>query len=171
MTASRSDFAEMDGQDPGSQTSALPAGDGASDGVVGDLSRPERLRLTGFLAKRSPSGQCMTEVTLEWIEGQQFIGRAEGVSSPYGDLRLAADATLRALQAFARRETLFEVSGVKALRVFDSNVVIVAILCRRGGKEQRLLGCHLTEEDAMRSAVLATLQATNRILGIISRNA
>jgi hypothetical protein len=28
-----------------------------------------------------------------------------------------------------------------------------------------LLGCHLCEEDPLRGAVIATLQATNRVLG------
>jgi hypothetical protein len=40
----------------------------------------------------------------------------------------------------------------------------VSVLARRQGGEQRLLGCHLADEDSLRSAVLATLQATNRIL-------
>lgn len=166
MTATWNTPADSQAQAPGSENSGAPTASGDAAAV-----RPERLRFTGFSVKRSPSGHCLVDVTLEWTEGQRFLGRAEGVSSPYGDLRLAADATLRALSSFARREALFEVSGVKALRVFDSNVVIVAIVCRRGGKEQRLLGCHLAEDDALRSAVLATLQATNRILGIISRNA
>ena len=167
MTATWSNPADLETRapTPGSEAATSPAAAPAPQ------VRPERLRFTAFSAKRSPSGQCVMEVTLEWTEGQRFVGRAEGLSSPLGDLRLASEATLRALAAFAKREALFEVSGVKALRVFDSNVVIVAIVCRRGGKEQRLLGCHLADDDALRSAVLATLQATNRILGIISRNA
>lgn len=166
MTATWNTPADSAAQAPGSENSSTPRA--TPDAAA---ARPERLRFTGFSVRRAPSGQCTVDVTLEWAEGQRFLGRAEGVSSPYGDLRLASDATLRALSAFARREALFEVNGVKALRVFDSNVVIVAIVCRRGSKEQRLLGCHLAEEDPLRSAVLATLQATNRILGIISRNA
>ena len=97
----------------------------------------------------------------------RFQGRAEGIASPAGDLRLAAEATLRAISQFSKGAISFEVIGVKALRAFDANVVIVSVLARRQGTEQRLLGCHLADEDSLRSAVLATLQATNRIMGAV----
>lgn len=58
------------------------------------------------------------------------------------------------------------------MRAFDANVVIVSVQCVDGesqngerGKERRLLGCHLAGEDPLRGAVIATLQATNRLLG------
>jgi hypothetical protein len=130
----------------------------------------ERLRFTSFTFKRIPSGVATAEVMLEWADGEVYRGRADGVSSALGDLRIAADATLRAMSEFSRgADVTFEIGGVKALRAFDANVVIVSVLTRREGKEQRLLGCHLAEEDSLRSAVLATLQATNRLLGVITR--
>jgi hypothetical protein len=130
----------------------------------------ERLRFTSFAFKRIPSGVATAEVVLEWTDGEVYRGRADGVSSALGDLRIAADATLRAISEFSRgAEVTFEIGGVKALRAFDANVVIVSVLTRRQGKEQRLLGCHLADDDSMRSAVLATLQATNRLLGVITR--
>jgi hypothetical protein len=130
----------------------------------------ERLRFTSFTFKRIPSGVATAEVTLEWTDGEIYRGRADGVSSALGDLRIAADATLRAITEFARgADVTFEIGGVKALRAFDANVVIVSVLTRRQGKEQRVLGCHLADEDSLRSAVLAALQATNRLLGVITR--
>jgi hypothetical protein len=136
-------------------------GSGNSDG------RRERLRFTAFSFTRSPSAFCNAHVELEWTDGMRFQGRAEGIASPAGDLRLAAEATLRAISQFSKGAISFEVIGVKALRAFDANVVIVSVLARRQGTEQRLLGCHLADEDSLRSAVLATLQATNRIMGAV----
>jgi len=127
-------------------------------------TRRERLRFTAFKFTRSPAAYCTADVDLEWVDGERYHGRAEGVASPTGDLRLSAEAALRAISIFARGEIAFELIGVKALRAFDANVVIVSVLARRAGGEARLLGCHLADEDSLRSAVLATLQATNRLL-------
>lgn len=131
--------------------------------------RRERLRFASFTFRRSPSGYGTAEVVLEWTEGEQFIGRADGVSSAYGDLRLGAEATLVALGRFLGSAVSFELVGVKALRAFDANVVVIRVIARREGQEYQLLGCHLASEDPVRSAVLATLQATNRLLGLVTR--
>jgi hypothetical protein len=130
----------------------------------------ERLRFAGFSFRRTPSGRCEASVSLEWQPGESFTGTADGVSSPYGDLRLAAEATVRAISAYTGNAAAFELAGVKALRAFDANVVIAAVVLRRDGRQQRLLGCHLADEDPLKSAVLATLQATNRVLHVVSRD-
>lgn len=144
--------------------------DSEAPGTTGGTeTRRERLRFISFSFTRSPSAYCTASVELEWTVGERYLGRAEGVASPTGDLRLAADATLRAIALFTKGAAVtFELIGVKALRAFDANVVIVSVLARRAGGEQRLLGCHLADEDSLRSAVLATLAATNRILGMVA---
>lgn len=124
----------------------------------------ERLRFTDFKFGRTPQGTCSAEVELEWLEGQRVKGRAEGTSSAMGDLRVAADAALNAIRTFSEGALDLELVGVKALRVFDANVVIVAI-SKRGDATARLLGCYLAEADPIRASVIAVLNATNRILG------
>jgi hypothetical protein len=125
----------------------------------------ERLRFGGFDLNRTPSGQCSAEVRLEWLDGVSVVGKASGHTSPMGDHRIAAEATLRALEQFSGTSLKFELVGVKAVRAFDANVVIVAIHVVRGEGPKRLLGVHLAETDPMRSTVLAVLNATNRLLG------
>lgn len=126
----------------------------------------ERLRFTNFVFHRAPSGTCRSEVELEWMEGERVTGKAEGVTSTLGDLRVAADAALRAIEGFSHGSLRFELVGVKTMRAFDANIVIVSVLAAHGGgPQQRLLGCHLAEEDPLRSAVVAVLHATNRVLG------
>jgi hypothetical protein len=129
------------------------------------LSHANRLRFAGFEFRKYPSGLAGATVTLEWKEGQKFVGRAEGVSSSWADLRLAVEATLKALAEFTQHREVFELVGVKSVRAFDANVVLVSVMSRREGKPTQLVGCRLAEGDALRSAVLATLQATNRLLG------
>ena len=130
------------------------------------LSHPDRLRFAGFDFRKLPSGLGSAAVTLEWKGTEKFVGRAEGVSSAFADLRLAVEATLKALAEFTRYKDTFELVGVKSVRAFDANVVMVSVLAKREtAKPTQLVGCRIADGDPLRSAVLATLQATNRLLG------
>ncbi|MFI5229580.1 MAG: hypothetical protein ACHQWU_10955, partial [Gemmatimonadales bacterium] len=113
---------------------------------------------------RTPSGQCSAQVTREWDDGL-YVGRAAGQSSSLGDFRVAAVATLRALEDFAKDSMHFELLGVKHVRAFDSNLIIVSISVRNDGQLTRLVGCYLAETDTRRGAAMAVLNATNRVLG------
>jgi hypothetical protein len=128
-----------------------------SDGTGG------RLRLVTMRLDRRPSGHSKCEVALQWHEGQRVVGCAEGLGSPQADLRLAAEATLRALRSFHGEGMRLELLGIKTLHAFDAIVVIACVAANRRGESLRLLGCHLSEGDTLRSAVLAVLHATNRI--------
>ena len=139
-----------------------------SDGSSSAGGRRERLRFTRFSFQRSPTARCCAEVELEYQPGDAVVGRAEGIATLLGDVRLAAEATLRAIEQFSHGSLRFDLLGVKQMRAFDANVVIVSILCiDPAGREpeRRLLGCHLADDDVLRGTVIATLQATNRLLG------
>ena len=101
---------------------------------------------------------------MEWLEGERVTGKAEGVTSTLGDLRVAADAALRAIEQFSDGTLRFELVGVKTMRAFDANIVIVSVGQRRPEGQIRLLGSFLAEEDQPRAAALAVLNATNRLL-------
>jgi hypothetical protein len=107
---------------------------------------------------------CTAEVGLDW-EGNLHVGTSKGQSSPLGDFRVAAEAALRALQDFAKDAMHFELLGVKHVRAFDSNLLIVSVSVREGEDVTRLVGCYLAETDPRRGAAMAVLNATNRILG------
>jgi len=141
-----------------------PNGDAGSAETV-PLTHPDRLRFAGFDFRKLPSGLGSAVVTLEWKSAERFVGRAEGVSSAFADLRLAVEATLKALAEFTRHKEVFELVGVKSVRAFDSNVIMVSVMAKREGKPTQLVGCRIADGDPLRSAVLATLQATNRLLG------
>jgi hypothetical protein len=145
-------------------SSTGPSEDGPNVVSQAQLKR-ERLRFTNFVFHRAPSGSCKSEVELEWMEGERVTGKAEGVTSTLGDLRVAADAALRAIEQFSDGSLRFELVGVKTMRAFDANIVMVSVLANTPDGQRRLLGCHLSDDDLLRSAVVATLQATNRVLG------
>ncbi|MEO6445842.1 MAG: hypothetical protein ABIZ91_04645 [Gemmatimonadaceae bacterium] len=140
---------------------------GLEEGPAAAGARRERLRFTRFEFVRTPTARCTAEVELEYQSGDAVVGRAEGVATPLGDVRLAAEATLRAIEEFSRGTLKFELIGVKQMRAFDANVVIVSVgvLSAESKGARRLLGCHLAGDDPLRGAVVATLQATNRMLG------
>lgn len=135
-----------------------------SSAVVPFNSRRERVRFADFSFSRTPSGQCSAEVSLEY-DTVLFRGRSIGQSSPLGDFRVAAEATLRALQDFVKDSMTFELLGIKHVRAFDSNLLIVSISLRESHQVTRLVGCYLAETDTRRGAAMAVLNATNRILG------
>lgn len=138
-----------------------PADTNASEAP--SIARPGRLFFNSFTAERSPSGKCSANVVLEY-GGKRWSGRAEGQSSPIGDLRLGAEAAMHAVEEFADGTLGLELMGVKLIRAFDANVVIVSAT-QRSARDVKLVGCYLAEENAMQGAALAVLNATNRVLG------
>ena len=130
------------------------------------LGPAARLRFEEFTFERLPNGHCRAHVVLCWAaDGRRFVGDAEGVISQAGELRCAAQATVRALEHAAQPGLGFEVLGVKAVRAFDATVVIVSLSARSQDSVSRLVGSYLTQADPSRGAAIAVLNATNRLLG------
>jgi hypothetical protein len=126
--------------------------------------RRERVKFADFSFTRTPAGQCSAEVTLEW-DGSLYSGRSIGQSSPLGDFRVSAEAALRALDDLTSGSLQLELLGVKHIRAFDANLVLVSVSVRENGQYTRLVGCYLAETDTRRGAAMAVLNATNRVLG------
>lgn len=129
------------------------------------LPAPEPRRRVRFLAARLKSprmGRAVAEVQLEW-GGETITEELEGESGPALELRLAALATIRALDAILQGRVKFELVGIKGFRAFDADLVVALIKSDVGGKP--LIGAALATEDPFRSASLAVLNATNRVLG------
>ena len=125
--------------------------------------RADRLKFSSFSFTRSPAGRCTVQVELEY-SGKRYVGRTEGQSSPIGDLRLGAEAAMQAVESFAQGRLGLELMGIKLVRAFDANVVVVSCT-QRSSRGTRLVGCYLADRDPVRGSALAVLNATNRILG------
>ncbi|HSR15387.1 MAG TPA: hypothetical protein VLL51_06520 [Gemmatimonadales bacterium] len=85
------------------------------------------------------------------------------MASPSGELRCAVQACLQAL-AQGVPDAAFEILGVKSIRAFDANVVIVSLATRGLPGDPRLVGSYLAGENLPRGAALATLNAVNRVI-------
>ncbi|HET9424623.1 MAG TPA: hypothetical protein VFO55_04560 [Gemmatimonadaceae bacterium] len=128
------------------------------------VSRELRVRFSQFDLSRSKSGQTTAAVTLD-LDGKKHVGHSSGPSSALGDLRISAEACLKALSAFAGPIS-FELMAVKHIRAFDSNLAIVSITHQQDGQSFPLVGVYLAKDDVCRGAAIAVLNATNRVLGI-----
>ena len=122
-----------------------------------------RLSFGSFSCTRSVAGRCTVQMVLDYA-GTEFVGTAAGQSSPVGDMRLGAEAAMQAVEAFAQGTLGLELMGVKLIRAFDANVVIASV-SQRSVRSVKLVGCYLADDDTVRGAALAVLNATNRVLG------
>jgi hypothetical protein len=124
----------------------------------------ERLKFCDFDFATLPDGRCRARVGLRLGEKAQFEGISEGLGSPTGELRCAAQAAVQALEQAVQGKVELELLGVKSVRAFDSTVVIVSLACREAESHRVVCSC-LSEGQLTRGAALAVLNATNRMLG------
>jgi hypothetical protein len=156
----------------GAPIEALARGILAREGWVGAdvqlafVAAAEPRRRVRFVSARLTQprpGRAVAEVELEWA-GESFREVLEGEGGAPLELRLAALATLRSLHAILHGRVEFELVGIKGFRAFDAEVVVAVL---RGGTSdgRTLIGAALATDNLHRSAALAVLNATNRILG------
>jgi hypothetical protein len=124
---------------------------------------PRRVRFVRAHLANPTAGRAKASVALEW-EGKVYESGAEGESGAAIELRLAALAALRTVEAVIRGALRFQLLGVKTVRAFDSDLV-VALVAIQDAPERPLLGAAITDGATARAATLAVLNATNRILG------
>ncbi len=131
----------------------------------------QRIRLEKFELKQLPKARCAGRVVLAWETAEEFVGSAEGPSSPRGELRCAAEAAARALERAAQDRVTLEVHAVKAIETFDAIIVVVRLQSEMGDLAERLVGSCLIKQHPTRGAVLAVLNATNRLFGKLLQGA
>ena len=158
----------------GEPTEALARGILAQHGYSGEAAnvqlayvhQPEPRRRVRFVSARVSlprAGRALAAVELEWA-GESYRQEVEGETGPALELRLSAMATLRALHGILGGQVTFELVGIKGFKAFDAEVV-VAVLRNTAGGGPALIGAALATENLHRSAALAVLNATNRVLG------
>jgi hypothetical protein len=103
------------------------------------------------------------KVALEW-HGRICVGEATGESGEFIELRTAALAALNALESVVGDSLGVRVVGVKQVRAFDSELMVVS-MHRPGGSPQRLVGAVPGGRDPRASAAVAVLNGLNRTLG------
>jgi hypothetical protein len=127
--------------------------------------RRERLSFEDFQLVRFPNGRSRFRVRMDWTQGRSYSGEAEGNQTLEGEVRAAADAALKAAAGATEGQLNLDLRGTKALKVFDSWVVVVMVRAWIEDEPLQLLGAYpCPDEDTPRGAVMAVLDATNRVL-------
>jgi len=127
--------------------------------------RRERLSFEDFQLVRFPNGRRRARVRVDWTLGRSFFGDAEGNQTLEGEVRSAAEAALEAAAGATEGRVNLELRGTKALKVFDAWVVVVMVRAWIDSEPLQLLGAYpCPDEDTPRGAVMASLDATNRVL-------
>jgi hypothetical protein len=123
----------------------------------------ERVRFESLQRIEEPDVRVRVRVALEW-RGQRVEGEATGEKGSHIELRTAALAALAALEKVADRPVDVRLAGVKSVRAFDAELMVVS-LYKPGPDFQKYLGAVLAGPDPLRASALAVLHALNRILG------
>ena len=127
--------------------------------------RRERLSFEEFQLSRFPNGRCRATVRMGWTRDRSYSGESEGNQTLEGEVRAAAQAALAAADAATNGKIDLDLRGVKAMKVFDAWVVVVMVRAWSENGSLKLLGAYpCPDEDTPRGAVMAVLDATNRVL-------
>jgi hypothetical protein len=136
-----------------------------ADAVIDPTEPSDRLQLIACRSSRSPGGRSAVTVEFSLPGDSGILTRSsEATSSPAGDLRLSALATIDALTAATSGAFTAELIGAKRVRAFDATIVVVALQARVEGRPRQLVGVSLVAYDEVKSVVFATLQAVNRVV-------
>ncbi len=125
-----------------------------------------RVKFKDFVLQHLPDTLCSARVVLASPTGEEFVGTADGEDSAEGQLRTAAQATAHALEAVAHGQVELTVLAAKALRTLETVLVVVALASRADQRSERLVGSCLIKDQPARGAVLAVLDATNRLFSV-----
>lgn len=123
-----------------------------------------RFRIVSVSTGREPGSQVRVSVTLGLGDGRGTAER-EGVGGRTVQLRLGAQATLEAMGDLLQREVRHRLVGVKTVRAFDRDLVLVGVRSPSLPSRQ-LLGGVPIGDDPVRAACKATLDAVNRVIDV-----
>jgi hypothetical protein len=123
--------------------------------------RKRRLYFEDVEVRRSRTLGVACRVTLRKGE-ETFVGEADGMENERQRIELAARATLAAITGAEGDSRALALEGCRMLDAFERQFVFVGVTARFGRDSSLLTGSAEVKESPEQSAVLATLDATNR---------
>ena len=122
-----------------------------------------RVRFVSIDRTMEPDHRVRIRIQLEW-RGEVKVGQALGEAGEFIELRTAAIAAVNALDAVVGESLQVKVVGVKQVRAFDTELMVVS-MHRTGNPTTRLVGAVPGGRDPRASAAIAVLNGLNRTLG------
>lgn len=127
---------------------------------------PVRPRIVGVSA--SAAGvQAAASVTLE-IDGSEYTGTASGPGSETGRMRHIAAAALDAINSYISAGTTFALEDVAIVQLGRERAAVACVTQLSTDGERHFTGSALLRQNEMDSIVRATLNATNRRMGLLT---
>ena len=100
-------------------------------------------------------------------DGVETFGTARSDNLKVNHLRIVAEATLKAVGELLDDKIRLCLSEVVEITVGDDTAVVVRVDLLRNRESKGLAGCALFAGNANQTAVFATLDAVNRVLGVL----
>lgn len=142
----------------------------AAEGVRLSLAVPleaeprRRVRFLDAERTQEESGQVSVRVRLEWND-TEVSADASGEKGAAIELKTTGVAAVRALETLAGAELGLRIIGVKQIHAFDTEVTVASLLRRGDVQPKKLVGAAVVEENPLKAAAIAVLDALNRTLG------
>jgi hypothetical protein len=131
--------------------------------IVVPAARVERrVRFEGVERIAESNRAVRVRVFLEW-NGERHAGDVLGEGGDQVELRTTALAAIAAVENVTGERLGLRLVGVKQIRAFDSDLVVVSLHGSAPG--QKLLGAVLSGNDPYRATAIAVLAGLNRMLG------
>lgn len=132
-------------------------------------ARPERRERPKLSAVRMSLAGGRGSVTVVLERGGLVVaGEAAGVAGGGGILRLVVAATFRALEKMIGADASLELLDVVRITSGERRAVVVLANLASGLATRSLAGCVQYEDDEPRAAALAALDASNRVIEMLS---
>ena len=123
----------------------------------------ERVRFVGAERVQEADAVVRVRVTLDW-QGREYVGEAVGERGDLIERRTAVLAALDTIDEIVPEHLGLTLAGVKVQRAFDADLMLVS-LYRAGPPPGRYIGAVFVDNDPIRAAAIAALNAINRLLG------
>lgn len=132
--------------------------------VDGGASKYDHARLKFSDVSISLNGS-RTEATVRLTrDGAVHCGNAQGMSSPTAQMKLIANATLKAIEESTLSESNLVLEDASEVIVGGRRVVVVLVNMITSRGEEFLTGSAIVKQDMWKGVVNATLDAVNRRL-------
>jgi len=131
-------------------------------GKVPQMRATARLKFRGVnLTVTGVAAESEVEIEREEVVS---TGIASGPSSFHNQLRLVAEATMRAVEKFLPPDHSLALEELKIIALEQEKVVVIVLNLLKPREEIRHIGSAIMGSDFKRSVVFATLKALNRYI-------
>lgn len=135
--------------------------------VQGPGEKFQQARLKFSQVSLSLNGSS-AEATVRLVKDEDiFSGVADGQSSSHGQMRIIANATLRAVEDSGANEGSMVIEDIQTVNMSGHNVVIILISMTTDRGEEYLSGSAVVKQDLWKAMVNASLDAVNRRLSVM----